>query len=190
MTMPASGALNMGGTSSPVSIAHELGLGLSTAISMNDAAVRTLAGVGGSGTSWSMNTLYGKSNIAINNALNPTAQASASNSITAYIYFNSNGSITYFDPDISYGSTNWATPTTAGIGNSYWIKVTRVSGITTSGMTSGTIYSLSSNRSIQITAVYRGQLRLAYGSIDIYSDAGGTTRVGGGNYDMNAEWLY
>jgi hypothetical protein len=29
---------------------------------MNDAAVRTLAGVGGSGTTWSMNSLYGKSN--------------------------------------------------------------------------------------------------------------------------------
>lgn len=29
---------------------------------MNDAAVRTLAGVGGSGTSWSMSSLYGKSN--------------------------------------------------------------------------------------------------------------------------------
>ena len=62
MTMPSSGALNMGGTSSPVSVAQELGLSLTATISMNDAAVRTLAGVGGSGTSWSMNSLYGKSN--------------------------------------------------------------------------------------------------------------------------------
>lgn len=62
MTMPASGALNMAGTSSPVSVAHELSLGLTTTISMNQAAVRTLAGVGGSGTTWSMNSLYGKSN--------------------------------------------------------------------------------------------------------------------------------
>ena len=62
MTMPASGVLNMGGTSSPVSVAQELGLSLTATISMNDANVRTLAGVGGSGTSWSMNSLYGKSN--------------------------------------------------------------------------------------------------------------------------------
>jgi len=63
MTMPSSGPLNMGGTTSPVSVASELALGLTTTISMNQADVRTLAGVGGSGTSWSMNSLYGKSNI-------------------------------------------------------------------------------------------------------------------------------
>lgn len=62
MTMPSSGALNMGGTSSPVSVAQELGLSLTATISMNDSNVRTLAGVGGSGTSWSMSSLYGKSN--------------------------------------------------------------------------------------------------------------------------------
>ena len=64
MTMPASGPLNMGGTSSPVSVAQELGLSLTATITMNDAAVRTLAGVGGTGTTWSMNSLYGKSNIS------------------------------------------------------------------------------------------------------------------------------
>ena len=62
MVMPSSGPLNMGGTSSPVSVAQELGLSLTATITMNDAAVRTLAGVGGSGTSWSMSSLYGKAN--------------------------------------------------------------------------------------------------------------------------------
>jgi len=62
MTMPASGPLNMGGTTSPVSVAAELGLSLTATISMNQANVRTLAGVGGSGTTWSMSSLYGKSN--------------------------------------------------------------------------------------------------------------------------------
>lgn len=67
MTMPSSGPINMGGTSSPVSVAQELGLGLTTTISMNDAAVRSLAGVGGSGTSWSLSTMYGKSSIVVAN---------------------------------------------------------------------------------------------------------------------------
>ena len=62
MVMPASGPLNMGGTSSPVSVAQELGLSLTATISMNQTNVRTLAGVGGSGTTWSMSSLYGKSN--------------------------------------------------------------------------------------------------------------------------------
>lgn len=61
--MPSSGPLSLGGTTNPVSVASELGLGLTTTISMNDAAVRTLAGAGSSGTAWSMNSLYGKSNI-------------------------------------------------------------------------------------------------------------------------------
>ena len=52
----------MGGTTSPRSVAAELGLSLTATISMNQANVRTLAGVGGSGTQWSMSSLYGKSN--------------------------------------------------------------------------------------------------------------------------------
>lgn len=62
MVMPSSGPLNMGGTTTPRSVAAELGLGLTSTISMNQANVRTLAGVGGSGTQWSMSSLYGKSN--------------------------------------------------------------------------------------------------------------------------------
>ncbi len=59
--MPASGPLNLAGTSSPVSAAHEIGLGLTTAISMDQTNVRVLAGVSTtSGVSWSMSSLYGK----------------------------------------------------------------------------------------------------------------------------------
>jgi len=189
MTMPASpNTLNMAGTSSPVSVAYELGLGLTTTISMNDAAVRTLAGVSGSGTTWSMSSLWGKSNITINNAISCTAQAYDYDLVSARIYFGSDGSINYEDPGVSYGSTNWATPTTTGIGSSYWIKITRVNGIFPSGMASGTIYALSGSPSCFITAVYSGQTRLASGNIDIYSDSGGTTRVGGGTYSMTAQW--
>jgi hypothetical protein len=190
MTMPSSGPLNMGGTTTPQSVANELGLGLTTTISMNQANVRTLAGVGGSGTTWSMNSLYGKSSIVINNAISSTAQSDFSYQTSARIYFNSDGSIAYDDAGQSYGATNWATPTTVGIGSSYWIKITRVSGITPSGMTSGTIYALSGSPSCFITPVFQGQTRLSSGNIDIYSDAGGTTRVGGGTYDMNATWSF
>lgn len=50
MTMPSSGPINIAGTSNPVSVAQELGLSLTATISMNQTNVRTLAGVGGSGT--------------------------------------------------------------------------------------------------------------------------------------------
>lgn len=82
MVMPASGPLNMGGTSSPVSVAQELGLSLTATITMNDAAVRNLAGVGGSGTSWSMSSLYGKSNISYWMAYTTSTQNLHINSIS------------------------------------------------------------------------------------------------------------
>lgn len=64
MTMPSSGVLNAAATSSPISVAYELALGLTTTISMNDAAVRTLAGVGATGTQWSMSSLYGQTAVS------------------------------------------------------------------------------------------------------------------------------
>lgn len=134
--------------------------------------------------------LSGVAGGVVSNSLNPVAQASDFESISAIISFNTDGSIGKFDPDISYGSVEWFTPTGGTPGNNYWIKVTRVSGITPSGMTSGTIYSLSTNRNMFITAVAEGQIRLSSGTIDIYSDAGGTTRVGGGTYELNAEWYF
>lgn len=88
MVMPSSGPLNMGGTTTPRSVAAELGLGLTTTISMNQANVRTLAGVGGSGTSWSMSSLYGKSNrvaISFTYSANTTNAALNVTTISGYV---------------------------------------------------------------------------------------------------------
>ena len=123
----------------------------------------------------------------VSNSLNPTGQASGTNPTTASITFLTDGSIDKFDPDISYGSTEWFTPIGGTPGNSYWIKITRVSGVATSGMANGTIYSLATSQSIQLTATGSLTIRESAGTIDIYSDAGGTTRVGGGTYVINAE---
>lgn len=95
MTMPSSGALNMGGTSTPVSVAQELGLGLTTTISMNQSDVRTLATVGGSGTSWSMNALYGKSNTLTGPWVQKTDYSTQA---TGQYYINS----------LAYGNGRWA----------------------------------------------------------------------------------
>jgi len=183
MTMPASSnTLNMAGTSSPVSVAYELGLGLTTTISMNDAAVRTLAGVGGSGTSWSMSSLWGKSNIAIAQSLQAYC---ASSDGTAAFAFNSNGTMYYYQND--GGTANWATPTTAGIGLNYWVKITRLSGNYLSGMTSGTLYQIVAEP-YNPTAYYNagvGEFRAGTGYVDIYSNAAGTVRVGGGSYSFS-----
>lgn len=54
MTLPASGAISMG------QVDTELGYSATAAISLDDATVRTLAGVGGSGTTISLDNLHGK----------------------------------------------------------------------------------------------------------------------------------
>ena len=135
MTMPSSGALNMGGTTSPVSVASELGLGLTSTISMNDAAVRTLAGVGGSGTSWSMSSLYGKSagsTPQFNNANSFLTKILrfSSPSASAYIQFNTDGTIaygasgSYYSLDATDGPTAYANPTGGSAGSGMQISVT------------------------------------------------------------------
>ena len=131
MTMPSSGPLNMGGTTSPQSVANELGLGLTTTISMNQAAVRTLAGVGGSGTQWSMSSLYGKSAITVSLASISSQGTFTAESYTvgepatAEIAFNTNGTWYFYGEAAGDLSGNWATPTTAGVGTGYWIQWTR-----------------------------------------------------------------
>lgn len=61
MTLNASGAISLAGATAGQSIAVELGLGTTTQISLNDTAVRTLAGVP-SGAIIMPTNFYGKSN--------------------------------------------------------------------------------------------------------------------------------
>ena len=129
-------------------------------------------------------------NVIVNTVINSTAQSSAPNASSASITFNNSGTIGYIDSAISSGSANWAAPTTSGAGSSYWIKITRTGGVISSGMTSGVIYSLAMSPYIQLTTVSLGQIIVSSGIIDIYSDSGGTTRVGGGTYDINCEWYF
>ena len=102
MTMPSSGPISLGQANT------ELGFSATALITMNDAAVRTLAGVGGSGTTWSMNSLYGKTNaftltissnqtnadlrtLAVNAGWNQSTKVTATINNGIYISSNSTG---------------------------------------------------------------------------------------------------
>lgn len=130
MVMPSSGPLNMGGTTIPVSVAAEIGLGLTTTISMDQANVRALAGVGGSGTSWSMSSLYGKSwRVAISSTF-AASTANASLNVAAiggYVAGRSDITITV-NAGVYLYSTSTGTP-----------------GLTLSGGTSGDTITLVNN---------------------------------------------
>lgn len=126
MTLPASGnsiSLNQVNT--------ELGRTATANINMNDSAVRTLFGVGGSGTAISMSSGFGKSAITISLASLTSGEPFEAGALgpgepcVVAMSFNSNGT---WNVDLEiYGtqSGNWATPTTSSIGSSYWIRFTR-----------------------------------------------------------------
>jgi len=73
----------------------------------------------------------------------------------------------------------------AGIGNSRWAKKTFVSGDITSGTLATTITDLTAVRTIAIQTV-AGEARSGVVLIEIYSDAGGTTKVGEISFTITA----
>jgi hypothetical protein len=110
---------------------------------------------------------------------------------SASLNFGSNGttSISGSGSLISSAIPNWATPTTVGIGSSYWIRFTLSStfgGGTDSGDAVGIWHSLSSAR-------FRGVSRTSLGSstrtftVQIASDAAGSTIVSTGTLNLVAD---
>lgn len=100
-------------------------------------------------------------------------------SVRATLTWMPDGTVTYtklnegVGPEDTY--VGWYNPTTTGIGSSYWIKFVATTG-TFSGLTSGTIYALSSQRAIYKAAV--NAIASVTFSVFIYSDSGGVTQVG------------
>ena len=176
MTLPA-------GTISLSQVNTELGRSATATIDMNDAAVRTLAGVGGSGTTISMSNLQGKSAVTISLA---QLQGTGFYEYTAgfgyvTLTFNSNGTWSA-NGSISgnLGSGNWASPTTTSIGNSYWIRWTRTSASLGGGSStpSSGWNSLSGTNTIQVThnGSSGGVVESTY-TLEISTNSGGTNIV-------------
>lgn len=83
----------------------------------------------------------------------------------------------------TFGSNpNWWTPTTAGIGSAWSVRFTQTSssGTTIGGMTSGTWYALTSDRTINFQNTGSAVLGSGTGTID-FSPDGGTTVVPSGS---------
>ena len=107
--------------------------------------------------------------------------ANGLSSITAV--FNTNGTVTFttslgdgFSLDTDF--THWHNGgTVTGIGNDRWAKRTLLSGDAVSGTLDTTLVALSASKTIAIQTV-AGEAKSGEVLIELYSDAGGTTKVG------------
>jgi hypothetical protein len=121
--------MSIGGSTSTRSINLELGRAAGATSSLGETALRTLAGV--SSGAISISNFYGKSSVTISLASITSNQPFESSALApgepsvVNLDFNSNGTWQAILEQLGYINGNWATPTTTGIGSSYWIRFTR-----------------------------------------------------------------
>ena len=150
MTLAASGAISLGGSTTNRSVNLELSQGASAQISMNDTNVRTLAGVP-SGAIILPTNFYGKGGATVNFVdVNVYASSSGSGASAGY-QINTNG----FDYQRINGAdtllSQWVTPSSAG-GN-YEVFATVTSGFLSSGTTGSWVATSGSPLWVKTQAV-------------------------------------
>jgi hypothetical protein len=110
-------------------------------------------------------------------------------STTGYISIENDGTFDVSSDGVSWTQiphANWYTPTTASIGNSYWVRyrelyVSDRTKLTQTGSALDTWLSLASDRAIEYAASIVGtDKEVALIQIEISSDSGGATIVGSG----------
>ena len=111
-------------------------------------------------------------------------------STTAYagIKFMTDGTIQKKNASNVYvAAGNWYLPTTTGIGSSYWVDATLVSGPSLSTGTLGSWQAMSSAVAFEQQATSGGLVNDTYLSFQISSASGGTPVVGSGNVEVLAD---
>jgi hypothetical protein len=184
MALVTTGEISIGGNATSGgrnrSINIELGRAAGATSSLGETALRTLAGV--SSGAISMNNFYDKSNITFSLAsiIDIIGTANPGDTASAEYRFETNGTMTYgTNSTFSTSMGNWASPTTTGIGSSYWIRFTQTSsgGVSTeTGSSRGVWHQLSSQRIFGLSKVNNGFANRIY-TVEISSDSGGSTIV-------------
>ena len=184
MALVTTGEISIGGNATSGgrnrSINIELGRAAGATSNLNETALRTLAGV--SSGAISLANFYDKSNITFSLAslIDIVGTANPGDTASAEYRFETNGTMTYgTNSTFSTSMGNWASPTTTGIGSSYWVRFTQTSsgGVSTeTGSSRGVWHQLSSQRIFGLSKVNNGFANRIY-TVEISSDSGGSTIV-------------
>lgn len=174
MTLNASGPISLGGSTAGQSINLELGRSATAQVSLNESAVRTLAGVP-SGAIVMPTDFYGKSNIVYrldSGTYSDFAFAPLDAQTTLFVGSGGLLNINTFNSGV-LADYDWITPTTTA--STHFVRLTPSSG-TFSGDTTGVWLALTSNRTWAVSRFSVG-LNSASGTLAISTNSGGTNIV-------------
>ena len=188
MTLNTSGPISLGGSTTGQSINLELGRSATAQVSLNESAVRTLAGVP-SGAIVMPTNFYGKSSAVFrldSDVYSDFGIAGVEPSTGVNFTVRSDGTILVTgDNSGTLANYNWITPTTGS--TTYYVRAILMGGSFNSG-TMATWLPLTSNRS-WVVRVFTIDSRTATADFEIATDSGGTNVVVSGTVTLNAEMI-
>jgi hypothetical protein len=186
MPLVTTGEISIGGSVTNRSINLELSRAAGATSNLNETALRTLAGIPTSGSTISLASFYGKSSITVSLAsitTNDPYDANGFNEdepVSATLEFFSDGTWSA-NLEANLGvSDNWATPTTAGVGASYWIRFTRTSfsgGFGNSATPTTGWGQLNTTRSVEVFCGAITTSASAQYTIEIATDSAGSNII-------------
>lgn len=104
------------------------------------------------------------------------------------VRFEPDGSVLRHQSDLSYATSYWGDPVTAGAGAGYWIKAELGAGTAAvGGDSTGVVLHLDIERTWSIAAASAGGVNTRSLTYEIYSDAAGTTVVGSGTLTLESD---
>lgn len=117
----------------------------------------------------------------------PTAVGYNGSYPTCSIVVKTDGRLVTSDGLFSRNAGAWHNPVAAGIGTTpgYWVRLTVISGTPTGGITAGTWYALTADRTVSLTPAGTGGVQCEL-HLDIAADSGGAAIVGGGDVTLYA----
>jgi hypothetical protein len=170
MTLAASGAISLGGTTATRSINLELSQAATAQVSLNDTNVRTLAGVA-SGAIIMPTNFYGKSAGATVNFNDAVVTAAGVPAQSAGYRIDANGFVYQVVNGVDTSLGQWVTPTSAA-GN-YEVFATVTSGSVSSG-TTGSWVATSGSPLWTRVAVISGTINIVELVMDVRATGTGT----------------